>query len=65
VMTWRPSPSASSRTTFQRFHLRLGYFITDARRDLDRREFETLVAILTALVARLNAERLDHEAPPT
>jgi hypothetical protein len=64
-MSWRPHPAASTQTTFQRFHFRLGFFIRDARRDLDRREFEALVEVLTVLVARLNAEQLDHEERPT
>jgi hypothetical protein len=56
--------AAETYTNLQRFTMRLGALIYDARHELTRREYLALVDTLTALAARLNAEQLEHEERP-
>jgi hypothetical protein len=51
-------------TGLQRFVLRLGDLLHDARRELTGREYVALVDVLCAVAARLSAEQLDREERP-
>jgi hypothetical protein len=59
-VSWRPSPHASSATPLQGAVLNFGAFLVAARRDLDEREYETLLSIVAARIAREYRLRLDE-----
>jgi hypothetical protein len=60
-VSWRPSPHASSATPLQGAVLRFGAFLVSARRDLDDPEFEALLSIVAARIAREYRLRLDAQ----
>jgi hypothetical protein len=60
-VSWRPDRRASAQTSLQRAIVRFGDFADHARAELDEEQFDALVSILTAWVAREHRLQLERD----
>jgi len=60
-VTWRPSRRFATQTALQALTLRFGDLLDDARLELLACEYDDLVSILTARIAREHRLRLDRD----
>jgi hypothetical protein len=60
-VTWPPARHLSTQTALQALTLRFGNLLDDARHELGDREYDDLVSILTARIAREHRLRLDRD----